>query len=202
MSKNYERMIKGELYIAKDEKLASLNKKKWELVEEFNATPFAEVEHQQNLIRNLFGKVGSNCYVNKPFYCDYGCNIEVGDNFYANADCLFLDVCKIKIGNNVFLGPRVMILTPCHPIDAEVRNSLLEYGKEVVIGDNVWIGGGVIINPGVTIGDNVVIGSGSVVTKSLTSGGVYAGNPCHLIRKITEEDHAYWEKKKQEYYSE
>lgn len=138
--------------------------------------------------------------INKPFYCDYGCHISIGDNFYANFDCIFLDVNRITIGNNVFLAPRVSIYTAGHPIDKDVRNTGLEYGYEVKIGNDVWIGGNTVINPGVTIGDDVVIGSNSVVTKSIPSGVVAGGNPCRIIRKITEEDKLYWEKQAKDFY--
>lgn len=128
-------------------------------------------------------------------------NISIGENFYANYDCIIIDVCNVNIGNNVFLAPRVCIYTAAHPIDAEVRNTGLEYGKEINIGNNVWICGNVVINPGVTIGDNVVIGSGAVVTKNIPSDVVAAGNPCKVIRKITGEDKLKWHKLAQEYFS-
>ena len=124
----------------------------------------------------------------------------VGDNFYANMDCIFLDVNEIIIGNRVLLGPRVSIFTAGHPIDKDVRNTGLEYGHKVIIGDDVWIGGNTVINPGVTIGSNVVIGSGSVVTKDIPSDCIAYGNPCRVARKITKNDKDYWTKEMMLYY--
>lgn len=147
----------------------------------------------------MFGKVGENICINKPFRCDYGINIEIGDNFYANFDCIILDVNKVIIGNNVLFAPRVSIYTAGHPIDKDVRNKMLEFGKQVIIGNDVWIGGNVIINPGVKIGNNVVIGSGSVVVKDIPSNVVAAGNPCKVIREITDLDKEYWSKLNDEY---
>ncbi|MGD9639290.1 MAG: sugar O-acetyltransferase [Alphaproteobacteria bacterium] len=146
------------------------------------------------LIRKILGKTGEKVHIEAPFYCDYGYNIEVGEEFYANYNCTILDVAKVRIGNNVMFAPNVSIYTAGHPIHPEARNSGYEYGIEVVIGDNVWLGGGVIINPGVTIGDNVVIGSGSVVTKNIPSNVIAAGNPCKVIREITDEDKHYYYK--------
>lgn len=125
--------------------------------------------------------------------------IYIGENFYANYDCIIVDVCPVNIGDNVFLGPRVCIYTATHPIDAEVRATGLEYGKPVTIGNNVWVGGNTVINPGITIGSNVVIGSGSVVTKDITSGVIAAGNPCKVLRPITDADWKYWHAKQEEY---
>ena len=124
----------------------------------------------------------------------------MGNNFYANYDCIIIDVAEVKIGSNVFFDPRVNIYTAGHPISAAVRNEMLEFGESVTIGDNVWIGGNTVINPGVTIGSNTVIGSGSVVIKDIPNGVVAAGNPCQVIREITNEDKEYWNKLKNEYY--
>ena len=129
-----------------------------------------------------------NAWVNLPFYCDYGFNIEAGKNFYANYNCTIIDVAKVKIGDNCFMAPNVAIYMAGHPIYPDTRNSMFEYGKEVTIGDNVWIGGNTVVCPGVHIGDNVVIGAGSVVTKDIPAWSVAAGNPCRVIRKITEKD--------------
>lgn len=129
-----------------------------------------------------------------PFHCDYGKNIEVGENFFANYNCIILDVAKVTIGKNVMFAPNVSIYTAGHPIHPDSRNSGYEYGIPVTIGDNVWIGGSVVINPGVTIGNNVVIGSGSVVTKDIPDNVIAVGNPCRVIREITEEDRKYYYK--------
>jgi maltose O-acetyltransferase len=199
--KEKDLMLNGELYIANDEELVELQLKKHRFLDEFNATKFEDYAKRRELAQNIFKKLGANAIINKPFFCDYGCNISIGDNFYANFDCVFLDVNEIIIGNNVFLAPRVSLFTAGHPIDKDVRNEQLEFGHKIVIGDDVWIDGNVVVNPGVTIGSNVVIGSGSVVTKDIPSGVVAAGNPCKVIRKITEEDKIYWNEKRKLYYS-
>lgn len=146
------------------------------------------------------GSIGENFKIQTPFYCDYGNNIYVGDNFFANFDCLILDVAEVHIGDNVMFAPRVNIFTAGHPIDAEVRNTNLEFGMTVTIGDNVWVGGNVTINPGVNIGDNVVIGSGSVVTRDIPSDTVAVGNPCRVIRAITDADKKYWSEKQAQFH--
>ena len=139
-------------------------------------------------VKDLFGKTGKDCTVNPPFYCDYGSHIEVGENFFANYNCMIIDVAKVRIGANCFMAPNVAIYTAGHPVHPDTRNSMFEYGKEVTIGDNVWIGGNTVVCPGVHIGNNVVIGAGSVVTKDIPDWSVAAGKPCRVLRKITEED--------------
>ncbi len=139
------------------------------------------------VVKELLGK-SEGAFINPPFYCDYGSHIEVGKNFFANYNCTIIDVAKVKIGDNCQMAPNVAIYTAGHPIYPSTRNSLYEYGKEITIGDNVWIGGNTVICPGVHIGDNVVIGAGSVVTKDIPDWCVAAGNPCRVIRPITEAD--------------
>lgn len=139
------------------------------------------------VVKDLLGK-SENAFINPPFYCDYGTHIEVGKNFFANYNCTILDVAKVKIGDNCQLAPNVAIYTAGHPIHPVSRNSLYEYGKEITIGDNVWIGGNSVICPGVHIGDNAVIGAGSVVTKDIPDWCIAAGNPCRVLRRITDED--------------
>lgn len=195
-----EKMLSGQLYMATDEEIAKMSLKSRQLLDQFNQTSFTDFTKRAKIAKKLFGSTGNNLIMSNPFYCDYGSNIYVGDNFYTNFDCMILDVCKVTIGNNVFFAPKVSIYTATHPIDAAVRATGLEYGKPVTIGDNVWVGGNAIINPGVTIGNNVVIGSGSVVTKDIPSNVIAAGNPCKIIRSITEEDKAYWQQKQQDYY--
>lgn len=193
---NKEKMLSGLLYIANDPELNELHDKAASFMDEFNSTKYSEFEKRSELAKAIFKKSGKNLMMNKPFHCDYGCNIEIGDNFYSNFNLTLLDVNTIKIGNNVFCAPNVSIYTAGHPIDKDIRNENLEYGDEVNIGNDVWIGGNTVINPGVTIGDNVVIGSGSVVTKDIPSNVVAAGNPCRVIRSITEADKAYWQNEK------
>ncbi|MBS7141745.1 MAG: sugar O-acetyltransferase [Clostridiales bacterium] len=194
-----ERMLSEKLYIPMDEALAADCARSRRLVRLINGTTEEQAEYRVQLFKELFGRTGENLWVEPPFHCDYGCHISVGENFYANFDCIILDVCDVTIGDNVFLAPRVCIYTAGHPIDAGVRRRQLEYGKKVVIGNDVWVGGNSVINPGVTIGDYVVIGSGSVVTKDIPSGVIAAGNPCRVLRPVTEEDTRYWEELEREY---
>ena len=139
------------------------------------------------VVKELFGK-SENAWVNPPFYCDYGTHIEAGKNLFVNYNCTIIDVAKVTIGDNCQLAPNVAIYTAGHPVDPGTRNSGYEYGKAVTIGDNVWIGGNSVICPGVTIASNTVIGAGSVVTRDIPAWSVAAGNPCRVIRAITEED--------------
>ena len=137
-------------------------------------------------------KKTDGAFVNPPFYCDYGKNIEVGKNFFANYNCMIIDVAKVTIGENCMMAPNVAIYTAGHPIHPAARNSAYEYGIEVTIGDNVWLGGNTVVVPGVHIGSNVVIGAGSVVTKDIPDWSVAVGNPCRVVKKITEEDKQYY----------
>lgn len=194
-----ERMLAGKLYQV-DKALRAEDMRKWKLVRQINHS--TEPEEVKALFQELLGSVGEDFWIQPDFYCDYGSHIHIGRNFYANYGCVMLDVCDITIGDNVFLAPRVCIYTATHPIDAGVRNSGLEYGKPVTIGSSVWIGGSTVINPGVTVGDNVVIGSGSVVTRDIPSGVIAVGNPCRVLRPITDEDKAHWEHQAAEYYAE
>lgn len=198
----YERMISSKLYSwkIKDEKREEMALKKCEFLDEFNSTKYADYATREKLIRECFAYVGEKPCINKPFHCDYGAHIRIGDYFFANYNLTMLDVAPITIGNHVFIAPNVSIYTAGHPISAKIRREDLEYGYPVTIGDDVWIGGNTIINPGVTIGSNVVIGSGSVVNKDIPSGVVAAGNPCKVIRKITEADEEKWQKQADEFY--
>lgn len=197
-----ERMLSGKLYSALDNELrADMRDCKYKLAK-FNAMLMDETEERVELLRDTLGGAGEWLYIEPPFYCDYGKNIFIGDNFYANYNLHIIDCARVTIGDNVFIGPMCGIYTAGHPIDSEVRNSGLEYAEEIKIGSNVWIGGGVTINPNVTIGDNVVIGSGSVVTKDIPSSCVAVGNPCKVLRPITEDDKAYWTKLSEDYHKE
>ncbi len=194
-----EKMLSQELYNSRDKELQADAAHSRKLTRLFNNTTEEQMEYRKDLLKQLLGETGENLYIEPPFRCDYGRNISIGENFYANFDCIILDVAKVTIGKNCLLGPRVCIYTPVHPIDAAVRNSGLEMGREVKIGDNVWIGGNSVINPGVTIGNNVVIGSGSVVTEDIPDNVVAAGNPCRVLRPITDVDKIYWNDKLAEY---
>ena len=157
------------------------------ILQKLNFMDRSDFEGINKLVSELFGKT-DGAFVNPPFYCDYGKHIETGKNFFANYNCTLLDVAKIRFGDNCQLAPNVAIYTAGHPIHPVTRNSAYEYGKEVTIGDNVWIGGNTVVCPGVHIGNNVVIGAGSVVTKDIPDWCVAAGNPCRVIRKITDDD--------------
>ena len=192
-----ERMLSGLPYKAwkdglEEERISAKLK-----VHEYNICRPDEADKMKGIIKSLLGKTGEEIHVEQPFRCDYGSNIEVGENFYCNYNCVILDVGKVTIGKNVMFAPNVSIYTAGHPIHPDSRNSGYEYGIPVTIGDNVWVGGSVVINPGVTIGNNVVIGSGSVVTKDIPDNMIAAGNPCRVIREITEEDRKYYYKNKE-----
>ena len=163
-------------------------------VYELNLLQPKEQDRIPELIKKLFGKTGNRLWIEPPFHCDYGWNIEVGENFYANYGLTILDVGKVTFGDNVMIAPNVSIYAAGHPIHPVSRNSGYEYGIPVTVGNNVWIGGSVVILPGVTIGDNTVIGAGSVVTKDVPANVIAAGNPCRVLREITEKDRKFYYK--------
>ena len=179
-----EKMLDGELYLATDEELTSMHLKASQLLYAFNRSRPDEVALQKNLISSLFGNIGIDFIIKPPFRCDYGCNIVAGDRLYINYDCTLLDCNKICLGNDVLLAPKVQIYTAYHPIDPEIRLTGKELAAPVTIGDNVWLGGGVIICPGITIGSNVTVGAGSVVTKDIPHNVVATGNPCRIINRL------------------
>ncbi len=162
------------------------------LCHKYNSMSPDMISEKTALIKELLGKTGEIVGIEAPFRCDYGYNIEVGENFFSNYNLTILDVAKVTIGGNAFIAPYVSIYTAGHPVHPESRNSGYEYGIPITIGDNVWIGGNAIILPGVTIGDNVIIGAGSVVGKDIPSNWIAAGNPCKLIREITEDDRKFY----------
>lgn len=173
---NYDKELINDRIVAK------------ELCFEYNSTRPSDGEKQKELLTRLLGKTRENFYITAPFWCDYGYNIEIGENFYANHNLVILDGAKVTFGNNVFIAPNCGFHTAGHPIDAERRNKGLEYAYPISVGNDVWIGAGVQVMPGVTIGSNVVIGGGSVVVKDIPDNSVAVGNPCKVIRPITEED--------------
>lgn len=184
MKTEKEKMLAGEIYNPADPELVRDREEARRKVLVYNQTLETEVEKRIQILKDLLGSTGENIYMEPNIRFDYGYNTYVGENFYANFDCTFLDVCEVRIGDNCMLGPNVHIYTATHPINPIERNSGKEYGKPVNIGNNVWIGGGSIINPGVTIGDNVVIASGSVVTKDVPDNVVVGGNPAKIIKQI------------------
>lgn len=180
----------GLLYDANfDPEILKMRLKTKQTLFEFNQTPPEKQEERNSILKNLFGKIGSSFVIEGPVHCDYGFNIEIGDNFYANVNLVILDGAKVTIGDNVFIAPNTGIYTAGHPLEKDLRNQGLEYAKPVHIGNNVWIGAGVSIMPGVTIGDDTVIGVGSVVTRSIPSGVVAVGNPCKVLKKIASTDY-------------
>lgn len=185
-----ERRDAGLPYIS-DGSVFEQQKRARRLTQALNTADRADFDKLAGIVKELFGK-SEGAWVNPPFYCDYGFNIEVGKNFFANYNCTILDVAKVRIGDNCQMAPNVAIYTAGHPIHPDTRNTMYEYGIEVNIGDNVWIGGNTVICPGVRIGDNVVIGAGSVVTKDIPDWSLAAGNPCRVIRKITEDDRKFY----------
>ncbi len=173
---NYDKDLQQERFVAKD------------LCHAYNQLCPSDTEGQAKILGRLLGKTGERFCVTAPFFCDYGYNIELGENFYSNHNLVILDGAKVKFGDNVFVAPNCGFHTAGHPIDFERRNLGLEYAYPITVGDNVWIGAGVQVMPGVTIGSNVVIGGGSVVVKDIPSDSVAVGNPCKVIRAITEDD--------------
>lgn len=184
-----EKIVPGELYDANyDQEILRLRKDTKIKLYEYNASSPVEETKRKEIIKNLVGSYGEDFYIEPPFYCDYGSNIHIGKNFYSNHNLIILDGAKVVIGDNVLIAPNVGIYTAGHPIDMNRRIQGLEYAIPITIGDNVWIGGGVSIVGGVNIGNNSVIAAGSVVIRDIPEGVVAAGNPCRVIRKITEKD--------------
>lgn len=198
-TREYDRMLSGELYIADDPYLHALGARRRRLQQLINTSDWDAFAERDRLFHELLGALGEGSHIEPPFRCDYGCNIAIGRDFYANADCIILDVAPVTIGDNVFFGPRVALYTPYHPIDAATRGEQLEGGLPIRIGSDVWFGGGVTVCPGVTIGDDVVVGAGSVVTKDVPAHSVAVGNPAHVVRAIGEEDRVRWRARADEY---
>ena len=195
MKSEKEKMISGKPYKAFDDELVNERRYAKELIFDFNSFRPNEIVNRNGLIKRLLDKIGNSFIIEPPFRCDYGYNIEIGENFYSNYNLIILDCAKVLIGDNVMIGPNVSIYTAGHPVHYEIRNQGYEYTVPVSIGNNVWIGGNAVINPGVSIGDNSVIGSGSVITKDIPGNVIAAGNPCKVLRGINEEDKLYYYKK-------
>jgi maltose O-acetyltransferase len=181
----YQKMLRGELYNPLDPELIAARERARELCQDLNGTRESEAERRRRILRDLFGKGGDSVWMQPPFYCDYGTNIELGERVFFNFNCTVLDVCRVRIGDFTLLGPSVQIYTPLHPFNAEQRRRE-EFGKPIEIESDVWVGGGVIILAGVRIGRRSVIGAGSVVTRNVPDAVFAAGNPCRVIREITE----------------
>jgi maltose O-acetyltransferase len=185
MKTEHQKMLAGERYDPMDGELVAARAQARDLCQALNATREAEEERRRGVLRKLFGAGGDSVWMQPPFFCDYGCNITLGERVFFNFNCVVLDVCQVTIGSFTLFGPAVQVYTPMHPFNAEQRRRE-EFGRPVAIGSDVWIGGGAIILPGVRIGDRAVIGAGSVVTRDIPENVFAAGNPCRVVREITE----------------
>lgn len=185
MKSEHQKMVAGELYDPMNPELVAARAQARDLCRALNTTREAEGEERRRILRELFAAGGDSVWMQPPFFCDYGSNIELGERVFFNFNCIVLDVCPVHIGSFALFGPAVQIYTPMHPFNAELRRRQ-EFGKSVEIGSDAWIGGGAIILPGVRIGSRAVIGAGSVVTRDVPEGVFAAGNPCRVIREITE----------------
>lgn len=182
-----QKMMAGELYRGGDPELSAEQVAAQTKLEAFNASPAADPAARRRMLTALFAEYGEGCYVRPPFHCDYGYNIRMGRGTFVNFGAVFLDCNEIRIGEDVQIAPGVHIYTATHPLDPVPRRAGWESAHPVVIEDNVWLGGGVIVCPGVTIGENTVVGAGSVVTRSLPANVFAAGNPCRVIRALSAE---------------
>ena len=178
-----ERMLAGEPYDPLDPELVLARERARDLCWALNATRERDADERRRLLRALFARGGDSVWMQPPFFCDYGANIELGERVFFNFNCVVLDVCRVTIGDHAFFGPAVQLYTATHPLDAVLRRTE-ESGKPIAIGSDVWVGGGAIVLPGVTIGSRTVIGAGSVVTRDVPDGVLAAGNPCRVIRAI------------------
>lgn len=179
-----EKMIRGDLYLASDPELEKERIQARKLLSEFNNSQPDELERRSKILGQLIGKAGENLWIEPPFFCDYGYNIEVGEQVFFNFNCVILDVVPVRFGDRVLVGPQVQFYPATHPLDPQTRGELWEYGKEIHVGSDVWIGGASIICPGVTIGDRAIIAAGAVVTKDVPPDVMVGGNPAKIIRYL------------------
>ena len=187
MKSEKEKMLAGELYDALDPQLSLERLNARLLIKQLNDSREDEVEERSDILKKLIPDAGKALWLQPPFYCDYGYNIKVGDRVFFNFNCVVLDVAQVTIGSRTLFGPNVQIYTATHPINYQERATGLEYAKPITIGEDVWVGGSVVICPGVRIGDRSVIGAGSVVTKDIPADVFAAGNPCKVIRQINQD---------------
>ena len=189
-----EKMQNGELYLPSDETILKEQYAKLEILYDFNATRPSELEKREEILHRLFAEIGEGCYIEPPLHAGWGCHTHFGNHVYANFNLTLVDDGDIFVGDNVMFGPNVTLATAGHPVEPERRRLGMQFNIPIHIGNNVWIGAGSIILPGVTIGDNTVIGAGSVVTKDIPAGVVAVGNPCRILREIGERDKLYYYK--------
>lgn len=187
-------MLSGLPYNAFEEELENERRRAAELLYEYNLLPPRNSPKRKEILEQVLGSCGKQFVLEAPFRCDYGYNIHLGENFFANYNLVILDCARVSIGKNALIGPDVGIYTAGHPVHPVPRSRDLEFALPITIGDNVWIGGKVLINPGISIGDNAVIGSGSVVTRDIPSNVIALGNPCKVLREIKEKDREYYYK--------
>jgi len=180
-----EKMLAGASYDPLDPELVRLRERARELCQDLNATRETQQDERRRILQQLFGGGGDDVGMQPPFFCDYGVNILLGKKCFFNFNCVVLDVCQVRIGDHALFGPAVQIYTATHPLNAELRRTR-ESGKPIVIGSDVWVGGGAIICPGVTIGSRCVVGAGSVVTRDVPDGVFAAGNPCRVVRELAD----------------
>ena len=189
-----EKMQSGELYLPSDETILKEQYARLEILYDFNATRPSELEKREEILRRLFAEIGEDCYIEPPLHANWGSHTHFGNHVYANFNLTLVDDGDIFVGDNVIFGPNVTLATAGHPVEPERRRLGMQFNIPIHIGNNVWIGAGSIVLPGVTIGDNTVIGAGSVVTKDIPAGVVAVGNPCRILREIGEKDKLYYYK--------
>lgn len=189
-----ERMKNGQLYFCTDEEVAKEQLKCLDRLYDFNQTRPSEMPKRMALLKEILAEVGENCYVEPPLHANWGINTHFGNNVYANFNLTLVDDCDIYVGDSVMFGPNVTVAVAGHPIDPDLRRKVAQFNVPVRIGNNVWIGAGAVILPGVTIGDNSVIGAGSIVTKDIPANVVAVGNPCRVLREINDRDREYYYK--------
>ena len=189
-----EKMINGLPYRADGDGLFKDRQQTKIVLQQYNQLFPTKIRERNRMLKTLFSGTGQRLFIEPPFFCDYGYNIQVGENFYANCNLTILDSARVEIGDNVMIAPNVSIFTAGHPLDPELRIQGWEFAFPVLIGHNVWIGGHSVINPGITIGDNSVIVSGSVVTRDIPPNVIAVGNPCRVLREIQQKDKEYYAK--------
>ena len=187
-----ERMKSGKIYFCTDEELAKEQLRRLDRLYDFNQTRPSEMPKRMALLKEILAEVGENCYVEPPLHANWGCHTHFGNNVYANFNLTLVDDTDIYVGDSVMFGPNVVVAVAGHPVDPDLRRKVAQFNLPVHIGNNVWIGAGAIILPGITIGDNSVIGAGSVVTKDVPANVVAVGNPCRVLREIGEHDREYY----------